>query len=95
MVTFYHSWAYAEFGDEAVGCKAILLTADSPVLGIRWNETRNHLALPAGLGFPIMGQAAATAGKSSKDGFSSLNGKKFPDISRYRGAADKKLRRRT
>jgi len=56
-----------------VGCKAILLTADSPVLGVRWNETRNHLALPTGLGFPIMGQAAITAGKSSKDAFSSLN----------------------
>jgi hypothetical protein len=72
-----HTWAYAEFCGGAVGCKAILLTADSPVLGIRWNETRNHLALPAGLGFPIMGQAALTAGKSSKDGFSSLNGRKF------------------
>ena len=83
---------YAEFGGEAAGCKAILLTADSPVLGIRWNETRNHLALPAGLGFPIMGQAALTAGKSSKDGFSSLNGRKLLDISRYRGAADKKTR---
>ena len=91
MVTFYHSWAYAKFGGEAVGCKAILLTADSPVLGIRWNETRNHLALPTGLGFPIMGQAAVTAGKSSKDGFSSLNGRKFLDISRYRGAADKEV----
>jgi (S)-2-hydroxy-acid oxidase len=66
---------YADLVFEAAGCKAILLTADSPVLGIRWNETRNHLALPEGLGFPIMGEAVVKAGKSSKDVFSSLNGK--------------------
>jgi hypothetical protein len=39
-----------------------------------------------------MGQASVTAGKSSKDAFSSLNGREFLDISRYGGAADKKLR---
>ncbi|GME32030.1 (S)-2-hydroxy-acid oxidase [Neofusicoccum parvum] len=39
---------------EAAGCRAILLTADSPVLGVRWSQTRNHFRTPAELGFPMM-----------------------------------------
>ena len=37
---------------EAAGCSAIFLTADSPVLGVRYNEWRNDFRTPAGLGFP-------------------------------------------
>lgn len=40
---------------EAQGCAAVLLTADSPVLGVRYNERRNDFRTPAGLGFPAMG----------------------------------------
>ena len=39
---------------EAGGCKAIFLTADSPVLGVRYNEWRNDFRTPEGLGFPIL-----------------------------------------
>lgn len=34
------------------GCTAVLLTADSPVLGVRYNEWRHDFRTPAGLGFP-------------------------------------------
>lgn len=34
---------------EAVGCRAIVLTADTPVLGARDRDLRNHLELPPGL----------------------------------------------
>ncbi|KAK4504479.1 hypothetical protein PRZ48_005395 [Zasmidium cellare] len=40
---------------EARGCKAIFLTADSPVLGVRYNEHRNDFRTPKGLGFPNFG----------------------------------------
>lgn len=39
---------------EKAGCTAILLTADSPVLGVRYNEWRNDFRTPEGLGFPNM-----------------------------------------
>ena len=39
---------------EAAGCKAILLTADSPVLGVRYNEWKNGFRTPEGLGFPML-----------------------------------------
>jgi (S)-2-hydroxy-acid oxidase len=39
---------------EAEGCKAIFLTADSPVLGVRYNEWRNDFRTPEGLGFPVL-----------------------------------------
>lgn len=39
---------------EAAGCKAIFLTADSPVLGVRYNEHRNDFRTPEGLNFPIV-----------------------------------------
>lgn len=37
---------------EASGCKAIFLTADSPILGVRYNEWENDFRVPDGLGFP-------------------------------------------
>ena len=40
---------------EAAGCSAIFLTADSPVLGVRYNEWRNDFRTPEGLEFPIIG----------------------------------------
>lgn len=39
---------------EAAGCKAIFLTADSPVLGVRYNEWRNDFRTPEGLEFPAL-----------------------------------------
>lgn len=39
---------------EKQGCKAIFLTADSPVLGVRFNEWRNDFRTPEGFGFPII-----------------------------------------
>ena len=39
---------------EKSGCKAILLTADSPVLGVRYNEYRNGLIPPEGMPFPMI-----------------------------------------
>lgn len=39
---------------EKQGCKAIFLTADSPVLGVRFNEWRNDFRTPPGFSFPIL-----------------------------------------
>ncbi|PMD34632.1 (S)-2-hydroxy-acid oxidase [Hyaloscypha variabilis F] len=39
---------------EAAGCTAIFLTADSPVLGVRYNEWRNDFRTPDGLEFPMI-----------------------------------------
>ena len=39
---------------EAAGCTAIFLTADSPVLGVRYNEWKNDFKTPEGLEFPII-----------------------------------------
>jgi (S)-2-hydroxy-acid oxidase len=39
---------------EAAGCQAIFLTADSPVLGVRYNEWRHDFRTPEGLGFPAL-----------------------------------------
>lgn len=39
---------------EKAGCVAIFLTADSPVLGVRYNEHRNDFRTPAGLAFPML-----------------------------------------
>ena len=43
---------------EAAGCKAIFLTADSPVLGVRYNEWKNDFRTPDGLEFPIIGMTS-------------------------------------
>lgn len=39
---------------EAAGATAIFLTADSPVLGVRYNEWRNDFRTPVHLSFPII-----------------------------------------
>lgn len=42
---------------EAAGCKAIFLTADSPILGLRYHEHRSDFQFPSGLDFPIVEDA--------------------------------------
>jgi len=39
---------------ESAGCTAVFLTADSPVLGVRYNEHRNAFRTPEGLSFPML-----------------------------------------
>ncbi|PLB55477.1 FMN-dependent alpha-hydroxy acid dehydrogenase [Aspergillus steynii IBT 23096] len=59
---------------EAAGCKAIFLTADSPVLGVRYNEWRNGFKPPAGLGYPMYEKASEEIHSESHDeGFSASN----------------------
>jgi len=59
---------------ERYGCKAILLTADSPVLGVRWNEWRNDFRTPAGMGFPNIELATEELQNASHDAsFTKLN----------------------
>ncbi|KZF21452.1 putative oxidoreductase [Xylona heveae TC161] len=59
---------------EAAGCKAIFLTADSPVLGVRYNEWRNGFQPPDGISYPMLERSSEDIRKQSHDdGFSSLN----------------------
>lgn len=59
---------------EAQGCKAIFLTADSPVLGVRYNEHRNDFHIPETLGCPIIGFTPASIKTQSHEaGFDSFN----------------------
>lgn len=59
---------------ERSGCTAIFLTADSPVLGVRYNEWRNDFRTPEGLGFPVMGRTSEDIRKQTHDsGFMNLN----------------------
>lgn len=59
---------------ERQGCKAIFLTADSPVLGVRYNEWRNDFRTPEGLGLPIQGKTSEDIRKSTHDdGFAAFN----------------------
>lgn len=59
---------------EAQGCTAIFLTADSPVLGVRYNEWRNDFRTPYGLHFPILERdSEAIRRQSHDDGFTSFN----------------------
>ncbi|KAK5122939.1 hypothetical protein LTR85_003504 [Meristemomyces frigidus] len=59
---------------EAQGCTAIFLTADSPVLGVRYNEWRNDFRTPDGLGFPILEwDSEAIRKQSHDDSFVSFN----------------------
>ncbi|KKY27827.1 putative 2-hydroxy-acid oxidase [Diplodia seriata] len=58
---------------EDAGCTAILLTADSPVLGVRYNEVRGDFRTPAGLGFPIMERTSEDVRATTHDeGFASV-----------------------
>lgn len=59
---------------ESQGCKAIFLTADSPVLGVRYNEWRNDFRTPEGLDLPVFGRTSEDIRKSTHDdGFANLN----------------------
>lgn len=59
---------------EKQGCSAIFLTADSPVLGVRYNEWRNDFRTPDGLGFPILGWDSERIRKQTHDdSFMSFN----------------------
>ncbi|KAL1965438.1 hypothetical protein VTN77DRAFT_5694 [Rasamsonia byssochlamydoides] len=59
---------------EAAGCKAIFLTADSPVLGVRYNEWRNDFRTPAGLSFPIIEMTSEKIrAQTHDDGFTAFN----------------------
>lgn len=58
---------------EKQGCSAIFLTADSPVLGVRYNEWRNDFRTPEGLGFPILGwDTEAIRRKTHDDAFTNM-----------------------
>ncbi|KAF2168565.1 hypothetical protein M409DRAFT_21315 [Zasmidium cellare ATCC 36951] len=59
---------------EARGCKAIFLTADSPVLGVRYNEWRGNFRVPEGIAFPCFGWSSEKfREKAHDDTFTSLN----------------------
>lgn len=59
---------------DAAGCSAILLTADSPVLGVRYNEWRNDFRTPEGLGFPIIERSSELIRSQTHDsGFMAFN----------------------
>ena len=59
---------------ETRGCKAIFLTADSPVLGVRYNEWRNDFRTPGHLEFPILQwKKEDIANRTHDDGFVSFN----------------------
>lgn len=59
---------------EKRGIKAILLTADSPVLGVRWNEHRSDFRNVTGLSFPIIEISESMWRSASHEGvFSKFN----------------------
>jgi len=59
---------------EAAGCVAIFLTADSPVLGVRYNEWRNDFRTPDGLGFPMIEKTSEMImAQTHDDGFLAFN----------------------
>lgn len=59
---------------EAAGCVALFLTADSPVLGVRYNEWRNDFRTPVGLAFPILEKTSEMIRSQTHDtGFTSFN----------------------
>ncbi|PVH92290.1 FMN-dependent alpha-hydroxy acid dehydrogenase, partial [Periconia macrospinosa] len=59
---------------EKAGCTAIFLTADSPVLGVRYNEYRNDFRTPAGLSLPMFDLSSAAIRAQTHDGnFAGLN----------------------
>ncbi|KAK0973489.1 hypothetical protein LTS01_014555 [Friedmanniomyces endolithicus] len=59
---------------EAEGCSAVFLTADSPVLGVRYNEWRNDFRTPKGLNFPALEwDSKSIQGRTHDDGFMSFN----------------------
>ena len=53
---------------EEAGCVAVFLTADSPVLGVRYNEWRNDFRTPEGLEFPVLELTSEVIRSRSHDG---------------------------
>ncbi|KAL2676585.1 hypothetical protein Neosp_010349 [[Neocosmospora] mangrovei] len=59
---------------EEAGCAAIFLTADSPVLGIRYNEVRNDFRVPQGMELPMLERKSdMIQAQTHDDGFTSFN----------------------
>ncbi|KAI0911696.1 hypothetical protein F4823DRAFT_269989 [Ustulina deusta] len=59
---------------EAAGCVAVFLTADSPVLGVRYNEWRDDFRTPVGLGFPMLEKTSEMVQtQTHDDGFVAFN----------------------
>ncbi|CAI6100760.1 unnamed protein product [Clonostachys chloroleuca] len=59
---------------EAAGCKAIFLTADSPVLGVRYNEVHNDFRTPDGLNLPMLEKTSEMIrSQTHDDGFTAFN----------------------
>lgn len=59
---------------EEFGCVAIFLTADSPVLGVRYNEWRNDFRTPVGLDFPMIEKTTEQIqAQTHDDGFVTFN----------------------
>ncbi|GAB1217884.1 hypothetical protein ATERTT37_007127 [Aspergillus terreus] len=59
---------------EAAGCKALFLTADSPILGVRYSEHRNDFRSPEGLGFPMLEKTSEMIrSERHEDGFTAFN----------------------
>lgn len=59
---------------EKAGCTAIFLTADSPVLGVRYNETRNDFRTPEGLALPMLEKTSESIrAQTHEGGFTSFN----------------------
>lgn len=60
---------------EEAGCAAIFLTADSPVLGVRHNESRNSFSTPEGLSWPMLERTSEAIQSQThhRDGFTAFN----------------------
>lgn len=59
---------------EAAGCVALFLTADSPVLGVRYNEVRSDFRTPEGLSLPMLERTSEDIrAQTHDDGFTSFN----------------------
>ncbi|KAK2590906.1 hypothetical protein QQS21_011404 [Conoideocrella luteorostrata] len=59
---------------ERAGCAAVLLTADSPVLGVRYSEVRNDFRTPEGLALPMLERTSEAIRAQTHDGgFTSFN----------------------
>ncbi|KAE9978807.1 hypothetical protein BLS_000274 [Venturia inaequalis] len=52
---------------EKAGCRAIFLTSDSPVLGVRYNEWRNDFRTPEGLSYPNLEASSADIRNATHD----------------------------